>query len=733
MKRLRRGSDADRFPAQNGAVPYHFTMSTIPEPSGAGKGREVDTSVILKALLRRWKMVAIILVAFVAAVYVFTALQPKQYSAQVKMLIGDRQRGSEGGSAGDLPVLNMLLAAGGTATSETYADLLQQSPVADEVIRRLNLPIGIGALLGKISVRPVTQTSLLVLRVSWSDPDTAARIANTFADVFIERQRGMAAHQADTAIKFLDEQIPEAQRKMQVASEALAAYQIRTGIADLSQQTQTDITQLANIESKQKQAEIDAQQARAQLGTVEGELNASPATIVGSQSVSANPVVAQLQTKIADLQVQLDAARQTYTDEHPTVIGLKSSLQEARRQLQSQPAQVMGGTSTVPNPVRQGLLQQAGQLQAQAAGAEAQAALLSKQRAQLRPKIEHLPNAARRIGDLQRAAKSTESIYDALQKKKQEALISRSTALSDVTVTAPANPNVWSVTPNMSLNLLVGTIVGLIVAISAAFLAEFFDDRFGSEQDVQDRLGLPVLASVPALDQGDWRTSQWIKPLSVEAYYQLVAALRFSADNPPRIVAFASPDQGDGKSTVAVNTAISIGLMGGRVLIVDGDLRRPTIHQKLNLKNDKGLGDILIGRAKFPDAVQSTAHRGVFALTSGRPAPNPVGLLQSSAFDRVLKAARDRFDFIILDTPALRSIVDGVILANKANGTVLVVTSQRTDAKSVQGAVAKLRSFGSVDVLGIVLNRVKRVARNTSDYYMGAGQSKPLQRTSGVG
>jgi capsular exopolysaccharide synthesis family protein len=701
-------------------------------------GRDIDPRRIWKTITRRRKLMTLVFFAFVGAVLIFTLLQPRQFATQVKLISGgssgDATNAATANAGTSLPVLNALLAAGNGSSPETYAELLQQSPVAEEVIKRMGLHTSVGALLSHVSVRPVTNTSILALRVAWSDPETSARIANAFAAVFVDRERMLVARQADTAIGFLQEQLPDAQRHMQAAQNTLAAYQVRAGIADLPTQTQADISTLASFESKQHQAELEARQAEAQLSVLQGALASTPAFIVGSQNLAANPVLAQLQNQVASLHVQLDAARQQYTDEHPTVVGLKAQLQQAEAELRAQPAQVSSGSSSVPNPNYQQLQGQIATLASTATGAMTQAAMLAKQREAFRPKLDRLPEQARRIGDLQREAKATESFYEALQHKYQEAMISKTTALSDVSITQAADPSVYNMTPNFFLNLALGIFIGLGLALSSAFLADFLDDRFRTEDDVKERLGLPVLASVPAIESGDWRANQWIKPLSVEAFYQLVASLRYSSSAPPRSIAFVSPDQGDGKSTVAVNTAISMGLMRARVLIIDADLRRPSIHQKLNLGNERGLSDVLVGLARFPEAMKPSRHTGVWVLTAGRPAPNPVGLLQSVAFDRLLKKARERFDFIIIDGPALRSIVDGVVLAHKAEGTVMVVSSPRSDGRSVQGALEKLRSLGSMNLLGVVLNGVKPdVTENTNEYSVGVGQSISLPGTSRVG
>ena len=271
----------------------------------------------------------------------------------------------------------------------------------------------------------------------------------------------------------------------------------------------------------------------------------------------------------------------------------------------------------------------------------------------------------------------------------------------------------------------------MFFAVAAVIIAEFLDDRFRTEDDVRERLGMPVLATIPQLGPGAWREDPWVKPLSVESFYQLVTSLRYSP-HVPHVITFTSPDQGDGKSTIAVNTAISMSMMKARVLLIDADLRRPSIHEKLNVPNERGLSDVLVGLASFPDALKATEHAGVSVLTSGRTAPNPAALLQSPEFDALLEQARERFDYVIVDAPALRSIVDSLVLSIKTDGVVLVVSSQKSDGRAVGAAVQKLQSVGSINLLGVVLNGVKPDAKEYSSYYLGAGQSitLPSKKTS---
>jgi len=694
--------------------------------------REVDIGGLWRAIVRRRSLALAIFAIFVAFVLLFTLLQPRAYTTQTKMIVGSANY--DGSSAGpgatsSLPVLNFLLGSSTAQTSETYAELIQQLPVANIVGRDLKLNVDGGTLLSKVKVRPVPDTAILAINASWSDPQMSARIANAFAAVFVQQERQLVTRQADGAIHFLQQQLPEAEARMTAAQSALSAYQARSKIVDLPAQTTSLIATQATLDAKAQTTELEGRQAAASLETVMAELAATPKTVVGQQNIAANPVSATLATQIATLQSQLTAARAQYTDDYPTVIQLRSQLAEAQRELKGQPSQVLAGTNTIPNPLYQQLAQQAAQLQATVNASQAQMDTLARQQADARPALARLPEQARRITDLQRNAKSAQDVFDALQRKYQDATISKTTAISDVSITQVADPLSATKTPNLTLNLLLGIVVGLALALAAVFIAEFFDDRFRTEEDVKTRLGMPVLATIPQLTTGSTKDNTWVKPLSVESFYQLVASLRYSSNTPPRTIAFTSPDQGDGKSTVAVNTALSMGMMKARVLVIDADLRRPSVHRKLDINNDEGLSDVLVGVARFADVIRTTEHPGVSVITSGRPAPNPVALLQSDGFDRLLKSAAERFDYVIVDGPALRSIVDGIVLGNKVDGTVLVVSSQRSEARSVKTALARLHSVGSINLLGVVLNGTSPDARAHNDYYLGAGQSITLPAT----
>ena len=696
----------------------------------------VDARRIWRTLMRRRRLLVAVFAGFFVAVVVLTLIQPRTYTVTTKLIAGNATSDAapNSGPGSQFAILN-LLAGNSQQTAETYAELISEEQVAQTVINLLHLNTSPGVLIKHVLVKPVTNTSILNVAVSWKDPETAAAIANSLARAFVDQERQLVSRGPTSAVATLEGQLPDASRKLKSAQSALAAYEQQTGIVDLPTQTTSRITKAAALDAKLQEEEQVAAAAGASLEATNQQLAATLPTVVGSSQTAQNPVVSQLTSKLASDRLTLSDLQRRYTNDNPLVISAKSSVADDERELGSQPRNVTSGQATVPNPDYEKLSQDASQTAASQQAAQAAIAQISAQIAQDQPSLDELPEVSRRNVELNRAAKTAQDFYDGILAKLQEAHLAQKTALSDIEITQPADPSSFSTSPNLALNALLGAVVGAVLALAAVFIVEFFDDRLRTVDDVKERLALPVLATIPMLGGGDGpsdgtppkkRTDDWIRPLSVESFYQLVASLRYTSSTPPRTIAFTSAQQGDGKSTIAVNTAISMALMKARVLVVDADLRRPSVHTKLAVANDRGLSDVLVGLSEFADVVRPTSHDGVWVVTSGRKVPNPVALLQGDSFDRFLQRARERFDFVIVDGPALSSIVDGLVIGIKTDGTVLVVNANSTEGRSAQAALAKLRSMPSLPIIGVVLNGTRPDPQDYSDYYLGSGQSMAL-------
>jgi polysaccharide biosynthesis transport protein len=713
---------------------------------GQQRGVDVDPMAMWNSfvgtLSRRRKLFALIVFGVIFAVAVVTLLTPKRYTTDVKMIAGNPNTIAQNPQQAQtgLPVLNALLLANAAQSAETYAELIGETPVVEQVIKDLNLKTDVGALQGAVKVKPVTNTNIISVSATWGSPEMSANIANDFAKVFVAREAELVSSQANGAIEFLSKQLPIANQNLVKAEAAVSKYETSHNIADLGTQTTSLVNAAGAIDAKVNQTELDKRQADAQVASLSAQLAGMRPTVGGGSNVAQNPVLQQLTAKLADLQGQLGTANQQYTESHPVVIGLKQQIADVQRQIKRTPPTIVASTNTIANPVYQQLSQQLAIARAMSQSDSAQLAQLAQQRSSINPQLAALPAQSAKLAELKRQQKLAEDVYNALQQKMNDATVSRTTGISDVTITQPASAALAKKSPHLSMNLIVATIVGVLLGLGIVFLVDWFDGRIRDERDVETELQLPVLASIPQLPSGDGAAAipASVRNATLESYFQLVLAMRYSSDHPLRSVTVTSPLKGDGKSTVAMNVASAFGEIAvssiereARVLIIDADMRRPSLHKKFEVSNDIGLSDLLIGRASLAQCVKRTDRPGVDVLTSGTHSPNPIKLLQSNRFDALLREARSRYETVIVDAPALVPVFDAAVVAAKTDGTVMIVSAGHTDVRSTRKALARLEAVGVNDLIGTVVNRSTTHVDDYSDYFaVGAAQLKELPHTA---
>lgn len=679
---------------------------------------------------RRW-LFLLVFFSVLTAVVAVAFLTPKRYTTEVKLIAGNPNSVSQNqNSQTGLPILNALLLANTAQSAETYAELFTETPVVQRVIDDLKLKTTATALAGAVKVKPVTNTNIVSLSVTWKDPQTSAAIANDFASVFVARQADLVASQANGALSFLSKQLPIAQQRLLAAQGNLSRYEASHHIADLSAQTTAVVAAAAAIDAKISATQLEKRQAEAQVASLSAQLAGMKQSSPGGESVAQNPVLQQLRSQLANLQVQLASAQEQFTDEHPTVVRLKQQIDDLTKQIAKTPATIVATTNTIANPVYQQLSQLRANARATSASDDAQLVTLTRQRTAINPQLAALPTATARIAELNRQVKLAEDVYNALQQKYDDATVSRASGISDVTVTQPADAATATKTPHLVLNIAVGAFVALLLALAIVFLVDWMDGRIRDERDIESGLNLPVLASIPLLPLGGTGAKAIpanLRTATQESYYQLVLAMRYSTDRPLRTVTITSPLKGDGKSTVAVNVARALGEIAisnnereARVLVIDADLRRPSLHKKLGVENGRGLSDILVGRAGLEDCTRRTELPGVDVLTSGLTSPNPIRLLQSSRFDEVLREACERYVTVIVDAPALVPVLDAAIVAAKTDGSVMVLSAGVTDMRATRKAMARLEAVGAGDLVGTVINRAAPPKDDYSDYFTSA-------------
>jgi capsular exopolysaccharide synthesis family protein len=701
-------------------APYDGDAALVYSGATQAQGHSTDAhdlERLVLALRKRWRLFLAIAGGFVLLVMIATILMPKSYTSTVRLLVG--RPGSDIVPAGNgpdtaLPVLNALVLQSGTQSAETLAELAQQHDLAAAVVNKLDLRTTPQELLDRISVKPVVNTGLLNLSVRWKTPEGSAQIANAFANAYTEQERNFVRSQAEAAIGYLSQELPDAQAQMRQTASRLAEFQSTHGYLDATAHAQTVVNRLETVDTKLDALSIDESEAKALLKSVDAQLAAASATIDSSKDVAQNPVSNDLRTKLADVETQLAEAEQKYTSAHPTVVSLRQQRAALLAQLAAQPSAIVSQTTVAPNPVYQSLEEEAATYRARIDGDDGQLRALKAERKAVQPAISALPDQAVQFSAVQEDAKRAANIYNALEQKYSDALIAKTTAISDVIVVQPANADDALKSPDWRINLAISLAVGLLLGLTVVYVLDFLDRRT-TERDFAALLGLPVMARIPAFDSTNPRMLPWLQTMTVEAFLHLCVTLKLGNKKPVRTLALLSARRGDGKTTVAYNLAKSLATLQPGVLLIDADLRQPTLHEKAGCANGVGLSDVLERSVPLEKAVQRVSE-GLDILTSRGSVANPVVLLQTT-FEDLLAEARLKYSMVIVDAPALVAVSDAFLVAARVDASLFVVSADRTQEKDMKKVAAELALVGIDNVLGIVVNRDAPTVNDYSDYF----------------
>ena len=537
---------------------------------------------IFTVLKLRRKVFFITFGALLAVMLLFVLTTPKRYTSNASVIVGMGRSPNQGDAPTNLPILNALMIVSGIQSGETYSELMTETPIARDVIDRLHLSTTPNALLSAVKAEPVNNTSVVRITATWKTPDLSAGIANGFADSFIERERNLVAGQAIAAIGFLSQEMPDAARRQRTAESALTSFERSHAIADVGQQASATISSLTSLDVKAAQLRLDQRQAAAQLQSDTQQLAGTGATSPSSQSMAPNPVVESLKTQLAQVQTQLGEARRTYTERHPAVITLEQQQAEIQREIARQPATVVSAASTSINPVYEQLNTQAAGYRTQIASDRAGLTELAAQRKALLTQMRALPDETVQFAALQRNAKEAEAVYSALQQRLSDAMIAKSTAISDVTITQRASPADALAKPSRTLLLGLGFLLSLLLSAGVLAAMEMLDRRKAAESEFRAIFGATVLGAIPDLSGSEGESLPALRAMTLESMLQIVRLVRYWIAN--ACARLRSPARAPATvSTVAVNIAHTLAELDAPVLLIDGVLRRPSLHRILQV------------------------------------------------------------------------------------------------------------------------------------------------------
>jgi capsular exopolysaccharide synthesis family protein len=569
-------------------------------------------------------------------------------------------------------------------------------------------------LAANLTVEPIVGTNLVTLHFRHTNPEMARLVVNTLADTFIYNNGDRETSSTQTSLEQLGNRIAELQGVIHAEEEQRVNFlQSKNlpvdGMGDnLPAKRQTMLSeQLLSAENERKDKEASYRAAAA---------SPDPWSI---PEVQESKRVQELRKQVDDLKLKREDMLQTYTEAWPGVKKIEAQIKPLEEMLQKAPAEVVSGMKTryESAKAREDSLRAAYNLQS--------GQTTEQNRAQITLSV------------LKRELETNQQEYDTLRQRQRELENNVATGRqNNVSVTNYARVPHQPVGPARAQTIVLAFLLSLGVGVGLAFLLDYLDDTLKSVDDVDRYLHLPSLALIPAsrnerarliggrrspapTTEGDPMTAlaltSDVRSPSAEAYRHLRTSLLLSsAGQPPKTILVTSSQPSEGKTTTAVNTAITLAQTGADVLIMDCDLRRPRVHANFGVSNARGLTNYLSGERNLDTLVQTYENLpNLKVLTSGPVPPNPAELLGSTEMRRLLTALSERFTHIVIDSPPAISFTDASILSTLVDGVMLVVHGGRSSRGVVRRAKQQLVDVGA-NIFGVVLNNVRLDA---PDYY----------------
>lgn len=590
----------------------------------------------------------------------------------------------------------------------------QDSKAAAEDDQNLKMDSLIDRFHKGITVEPIRNSRLVKVYYDSPDPRLSAQVVKTLGQAFIsanlERRYDATAYARD----FLKDRLLQIKARLEETEQALVQYANNHEIINFDE-SQSHVAQKLKKMSDSLSA---AQEERAKAEALYQQMQKTAGA--GLPQVLESPMIQQLKESLAKLEGEYGENLHVYKPDYPKM-----------KQLQEQIAKLQGKIDEEVNNVRAAIRSN------YEAAMTLENLLIGKVQT-AKEEIKDLAQRSIQYQVLKRETDTNRQLYEGLLQRYKEVGVAGGVGLNNISVVDPAKIPLTPHKPNIKLNALVAMLLGLFGGIGLAFLFEHLDDTLKQSEEMEQALGLSTLGLIPLThEQNKALRGEALALISVEdkrsafaeAYRSVRTALQFSTpEGAPKSLLVTSAGKGEGKSTTSVSLAIHFAQAGQRVLLVDADLRNPSLHRTLEADNGLGLTHYLAGEATPVEISQPTTVANLFLITAGPLPPDPAGLLGSARMMSLLSTAKEKFDHIILDAPPVLGLADALVLGNLVEGTLFVVSAGDTRRAFAQGAIKRLRT-GQTRILGAVLTKFDSRSHGYGygyhDYYYYQGESQP--------
>jgi succinoglycan biosynthesis transport protein ExoP len=562
----------------------------------------------------------------------------------------------------------------------------------------------IGMFEGGLAAERFGHTNILDLSFTARNPELAAVICNTLIDNYVQHNFSENYAATQEVSVWLQQQLGDLKNRLEASQERMLNAQKDIGLVGIDQTQSIVLSRLVDISHDVTTAESQRLVAQAKLIT----LQTAPPDVLAT--LSADPILLSLKERMTALQAESANLSARYGVKNPRLLEIRSELAEVEQSMKIEQGTVLIRAQEEVNAAK-----------------ENQAAL--QRRLDQEKNSAYMGNSkAVEYSLARREYEANRALYDGLQQRLQEAGIIAGLHSTNIRRIDPADAPDSPSSPRTSVNLTLGLLSGLGIGLLLSFMVEALDTNIKTIYDIEERLGLPMLGVVPQVDSKLLSPETFVRDATspvpgawsrlAEAYRALRTTILLSrAGRPPQVMLISSAMPSEGKTSVATLESIVFAINGARVLLIDSDLRRPSVHLRFRISNKVGLTSVLTGKTPLQDAITSIPGvPSLHILPAGPIAPMPAELLGSLQMQRLVEGLRANYDFILIDTPPVLTVTDAAVLVSISDGVVLVLRYGQASRNVVARASEILLRSGA-HLLGVVLNAVDLQSSDYAEYY----------------
>ena len=580
-----------------------------------------------------------------------------------------------------------------------------------------------------LNVGSIRNTNLVTVGVGSRSPQASAALANAICAAYIAQSQLNNRREVQKAADTARDQLISVRQELTAARDNLKNYQARVGITDGAQQAQSVSTTLETTQTELTQARAAQAAAQATLKVQQDVVAKTPREIVSYTTVT-RPTVIALRAELTKLRLDRNAARAEYAESSDIVRGLDEQIASVQAQLAREPENETLPAQRSPNPAYATAAEGLGRARAEVQSLRARIPILENNLKRAVTAQAQLPAKTAGLSQRSNTLAGLQTRYDTIFQQAQDLKLRSESQLSNGVVQAPATaPGAPSGRGRMT-TLWMALGLGTALAYLMALLVDRLDDKIHNQEQARGAAHLPILIDVPRINRTkDRSVLTGNAPFLRENFEILTAQLALAAREIPLrslLVTSALPDEG--KSVSCVNLAAAAAWAGEEVVLVDCDVRSPSIHEYFGLSNSVGWSDVVMGHAELKDAVQPTRIAGLSVLTAGSPHESPLELLRSTEAQNLIDELASLADLTILDSPPTLLIADASVLATMTDATILVVACDEASKSEITRATNILHQTGT-RLLGIVLTKVppKMGGRPSYNEYRSHHSTKNLR------